>query len=79
MIFGPAMPDKIQASGHLTDEGVDISTSMLLSYGKSNERVAVLHCSVECEGSKTVTIYGTKGKIIVHRFWYVKWGREITQ
>ena len=70
MIFGGRKPNTIKAVGHLTSESIDLNSSIILTYGQNNEQAASLHCSVEVEGNKSVTIFGDKGRIVVHKpFW----------
>ena len=57
-------PDDIKTVSTWTETGVDASTGMLLSYGKT--KMAELYSSVVAETKVEGEIFGTKGKLILH-------------
>ena len=61
MILGD--PETVQASGHLTPEGVDDQVGLLL--GHSGGRLAVLTCASRTETRHEAIIYGSAGHIEV--------------
>lgn len=63
MIFGGETPDKIVASGHVNEYGVDESSSATLIY--SNGRTATLTTHTRVEFPNDAVIIGTKGIIRV--------------
>eukprot|EP00058_Branchiostoma_floridae_P006986 XP_002592474.1 hypothetical protein BRAFLDRAFT_57457 [Branchiostoma floridae] len=67
MVFGEEKPQGGTATGHLTDTGVDESATVVLKY--SNNRMAVLTCSVSTTLSQEAYIYGTMGSLKVPNFW----------
>ncbi|KAJ1566615.1 hypothetical protein HK405_009091 [Cladochytrium tenue] len=63
MVFGTS-PEKVTAVGRLSeDEGVDVYGSVTLEYGA--ERFATLQYSMYTQMAETVTIMGSKGRILI--------------
>lgn len=56
-------PRKIEATGQLNSDGVDLDVKAKLVYGPN--KVANIHISALKTLSNTATIVGTKGKIVV--------------
>ncbi|MBT2470570.1 Gfo/Idh/MocA family oxidoreductase [Streptomyces sp. ISL-66] len=54
-------PDRIQAHAHLTPEGVDEHTSILLGYDSG--ATAMVSCSFAATLSQAAVVYGTRGRI----------------
>lgn len=54
-------PDEVQAWGHLTPEGVDDATGMVLGYDSG--AMAVLSCSLAADTARTAVVTGTTGRI----------------
>lgn len=70
MVLGPKAPNSIKSSAHVDQNHIDLGSSMLLSYGDRNQQIAVLHCTIEAETSKSATIFGSKGTLQIHKpFW----------
>lgn len=57
-------PAKIQSVGVLTDQGVDMNTSMALSYASG--ATASLFSTFKTNTATTCHIFGTKGNILMH-------------
>jgi len=64
LIFGSGAPQKIVACGDLLDTGVDGHLAITLVYGPF--RTAQLFCGALVDGSSTLQVFGTKGRIRVH-------------
>ncbi|MFJ9677196.1 Gfo/Idh/MocA family protein [Streptomyces sp. NPDC101194] len=63
-------PDRVQADALLSPEGVDLNTSMLLSWSQAGAS-ALLNCSIVGDTPVTAAITGTKGRIdFPHGFFY---------
>lgn len=63
------VPDKITATTHKAQTGVDGQTRMLFEY--NDGRASMLSCAVSLQTRQDVFIAGTKGSIRVHRhFWH---------
>ncbi|KAG7386809.1 hypothetical protein PHYPSEUDO_015206 [Phytophthora pseudosyringae] len=62
MVFGYE-PEKVTSAGKLNDEGVDVYSSVTLEY--SDQRFATLEYSTLARIRETVTISGTKGRIVI--------------
>jgi predicted dehydrogenase len=58
-------PDEVQAWAHLTPEGVDDNTGMLLGY--DNGAMAVLSCSLTADTACTAVVTGSAGRIEIPR------------
>ncbi|MBP0457171.1 Gfo/Idh/MocA family protein [Streptomyces montanisoli] len=56
-------PERIQADAHLSPEGVDLNTGMLL--GWEGGAVAALTCGIEGHSGTRATVTGTRGRIDV--------------
>ncbi|MEU1536863.1 Gfo/Idh/MocA family oxidoreductase [Actinacidiphila glaucinigra] len=56
-------PDEVQAWAHLTEDGVDDNTGMLLGYDSG--AVAVLSCSLTADTARTAVVTGSAGRIEV--------------
>ncbi|MEU1616452.1 Gfo/Idh/MocA family oxidoreductase [Streptomyces sp. NPDC005722] len=56
-------PDEVQAWAHLTEQGVDDNTGMLLGYDSG--AMAVLSCSLTADTAQTAVVTGSKGRIEV--------------
>jgi predicted dehydrogenase len=70
MILGPSKPHSIKSTAHVNHDKIDLTSSLLLSYGNENQKVAYLHCTIEAETSKTAVVWGTNGSIHIHKpFW----------
>ncbi|XP_066288263.1 trans-1,2-dihydrobenzene-1,2-diol dehydrogenase-like [Branchiostoma lanceolatum] len=67
MVFGGEEPQEITATGHLIDTGVDEAASIVLKY--SNNRMAVLTCSMSTTLAQEAYVYGTKASIKIPNFW----------
>jgi len=65
MAFNGERPTEIKAWGELNKDGVDVSDTVMLKY--SNGAYAQVIFSMRAEMSNTAAIFGTKGKIEVHR------------
>ncbi|GMF50871.1 unnamed protein product [Phytophthora fragariaefolia] len=63
MVFGYE-PEKVTTAGRLSDEGVDVYSSIMLEY--SGDRFATVEYSTLARISEKVTITGTKGRIFIH-------------
>lgn len=61
------LPQSIQATGSLNDDGVDVEMSVELNYG--DNRVGKMKVSVLTTLTSTATIIGTKGTLTVPAFW----------
>ncbi|MDX3093485.1 Gfo/Idh/MocA family oxidoreductase [Streptomyces sp. ME01-24h] len=58
-------PDEIQAWAHLTEDGLDDNTGMLLGYDSG--AMAVLSCSLTADTAQTAVVTGSAGRIEVPR------------
>lgn len=67
MVFG-GKPDKVQASAHIGETGVDEQTAMVLSYGDG--ALAMLSCAVRTTTPQQARIDGTEGSIHIPDFWH---------
>ncbi|MFG2299949.1 Gfo/Idh/MocA family protein [Actinacidiphila glaucinigra] len=56
-------PDEVQAWAHLTEDGVDDNTGMLLGYDSG--AMAVLSCSLTADTARTAVVTGSAGRIEV--------------
>ncbi|MFE2544562.1 Gfo/Idh/MocA family protein [Actinacidiphila glaucinigra] len=56
-------PDEVQAWAHLTEDGVDDNTGMLLGYDSG--AMAVLSCSLTADTAQTAVVTGSAGRIEV--------------
>ncbi|MFI8186465.1 Gfo/Idh/MocA family oxidoreductase [Actinacidiphila glaucinigra] len=56
-------PDEVQAWAHLTEDGVDDNTGMLLGYDSG--AMAVLSCSLTADTAQTAVVTGSRGRIEV--------------
>ncbi|MDX2851509.1 Gfo/Idh/MocA family oxidoreductase [Streptomyces sp. PA03-3a] len=56
-------PDEVQAWAHLTEDGVDDNTGMLLGYDSG--AMAVLSCSLTADTARTAVVTGSTGRIEV--------------
>jgi predicted dehydrogenase len=54
-------PDEVRAWAHLTPEGVDGNTGVLLGYDSG--AVAMLGCSLTADTARTATVTGSRGRI----------------
>jgi predicted dehydrogenase len=54
-------PDEVRAWAHLTPEGVDANTGVLLGY--DNGAVALLSCSITADTAQTAAVTGSRGRI----------------
>jgi predicted dehydrogenase len=54
-------PDDVRAWAHLTPEGVDANTGVLLGYDSG--AVATLSCSITADTARTATVTGSHGRI----------------
>ncbi|MDJ0346566.1 Gfo/Idh/MocA family oxidoreductase [Streptomyces sp. H10-C2] len=62
-------PDTVQATAHLTPEGVDDTTGIVL--GWDGGALALLSCSISSDAPVTASVTGTTGRIeIPHGFFY---------
>jgi len=64
MVFGPAAPSVIVATGEITEKGVDAQVAMSLKYGSS--QLCSLGCSLVSSTPKEAVIVGTQGRITIH-------------
>lgn len=58
-------PDEVQAWAHLTPEGVDDNTGVLLGYDSG--AMAVLSCSLTADTARTAVVTGSAGRIEIPR------------
>ena len=67
MLCGGGRPDDINASGTVTEGGVDDVCGVVLRYGKT---LAMISCVGVMDGANTIVVQGTRGHITVHApFW----------
>ncbi|KAG5890065.1 hypothetical protein JTB14_003630 [Gonioctena quinquepunctata] len=66
-VFRGLKPLKLIATGHLNEEGVDISMAAIMTY--PGGKTAVMSTSALLNLSNRATIYGTKGTIVVEKMW----------
>ncbi|KAJ9599226.1 hypothetical protein L9F63_010310 [Diploptera punctata] len=67
-VFGPSLPESIEASGYLNENGVDTSTSITLKYKGGKTSTLITHSKVKLPNE--AFIIGTKGTIKVNEpFW----------
>ncbi|XP_066293703.1 trans-1,2-dihydrobenzene-1,2-diol dehydrogenase-like [Branchiostoma lanceolatum] len=67
MAFGGEEPQDVTATGQLIDTGVDEAATIVLKY--SNNRMAVLTCSMSTTLSQEAHVYGTKTSFKIPNFW----------
>ncbi len=63
-------PEKIHSEMRIGQTGVDVSNTMLLKYG--NGVTAQLSSSLETDLMNDAVVFGTKGYIIIPKFWMAK-------
>lgn len=61
-------PLEILATSNFGETGIDLQTSIIFSYNKSQ---AVMHSGFEYHSNMEATICGTKGRIIIHSIWHM--------
>ena len=68
LAFNGERPQKIQASGHLNEDGVDANVSVIMTYSGGKTATFTINCKVamDCQA----LVYGTKGSAtLAHPFW----------
>jgi predicted dehydrogenase len=58
------VPDQVKATASFTDQGIDESCAMVLSW--KNSQQALLHCSLRASTPTEARIYGSNGSIYLH-------------
>jgi len=61
-------PEKVQASALLTEQGVDLRTSVQLQYASG--ATAQMMCGFDACAQQAMVIYGTKGTVSIPGFWH---------
>ena len=62
--------EHIDSAAILNDEGVDLQNAVVFRY--RDGKMAVIHSSVAADLSNQAVICGTKGRIVIDRFWYAE-------
>ncbi len=70
-------PDNIQAMAHLSESGIDLSTSMIFNY-KEKQAFANLSSTFAANTAVEAVISGTKGRITFQRWWHTPTSLTVT-